>query len=235
MRKYSLLLFDLDDTLLDNSSWFSVGLIQTLGIHSVTRTLDASVFLEQMLHPPKMILEPFIRREISPEAFKKARWSHALSYFNVRSDAILIDEIDALFFKTSMDYVCANESISALLKDLKRYYDVGIVTNGLYDPRLKIQQMGLAEVFSDDTIFHAEQLGYRKPDPQIYAVALEHFGKKSDETLFIGDSWTHDVVGPMETGIDAIWVNPKGLHQTTNHSPVAIVPDVTEIRRLLLN
>ncbi|WP_233147018.1 HAD family hydrolase [Paenibacillus selenitireducens] len=90
-------------------------------------------------------------------------------------------------------------------------------------------------MFSDETIFHAEQLGYRKPDPQIYVVALELFGKKPDETLFIGDSWTHDVVGPMEAEIDAIWVNPKGLPQTTNHSPVAIVPDVTEIRHLLLN
>ncbi|GIP26620.1 hypothetical protein J23TS9_17500 [Paenibacillus sp. J23TS9] len=77
-----------------------------------------------------------------------------------------------------MDFVCANESISVLLMDLKRYYDVGIVTNGLYDPRLKIQQMGVAEVFSDDSIFHSEQLGYRKPDPQIYTVALEKFGKK---------------------------------------------------------
>jgi len=235
LKKYSLLLFDLDDTILDNSSWFHVGLIQTLGMHTATRTLDASVFLEQMLHPPKMILEPFKSRELTPEAFKKARWSHALSFFNVRSDSVFIDEIDALFFKTSMEYVRANESISALLKDLKRDYDVGIVTNGLYDPRLKIQRMGLAEVFSNDTIFHAEQLGYRKPDPQIYAVALEQFGKKSDEALFIGDSWTHDVVGPMEAGIDAIWVNPRGLLPTTNHRPVAIVHDVTEIGHLLLN
>lgn len=204
-------------------------------MHSITSTLDASVFLEQMLHPPKIILESFKKRELSPEAFKKARWSHALSYFNVRSDAILIDEIDMLFIKTSMDYVRANETILDLLKDLKQYYEVGIVTNGLYDPRLKIQQMGLAEVFRDETIFHAEQLGYHKPDPRIYTIALELFGKKPDETLFIGDSWTHDVVGPMEAGIDSIWVNPKGLPQITNHIPIAIVPDVTEIRRLLLN
>jgi putative hydrolase of the HAD superfamily len=95
--------------------------------------------------------------------------------------------------------------------------------------------MGLSKVFSDDTIFHAEQLGYRKPDPKIYSVALEHFGKKPKETLFIGDSWTHDVVGPMEVGMDAIWVNAKGSSPTTTHIPIAVVSDVTDIRHILLN
>lgn len=89
--------------------------------------------------------------------------------------------------------------------------------------------MGLSEVFSDDSIFHAEQFGYRKPDSEIYSVTLEYFGKKPNETLFIGDSWTHDVVGPMEVGMEAIWVNSKGASPTTKHIPIAVVSDVTEI------
>jgi putative hydrolase of the HAD superfamily len=58
LSKYSLLLFDLDDTLL-SSTWFEVGLIQTLGMHPITRTLDASVFLDKMLHVPKPLLDRF--------------------------------------------------------------------------------------------------------------------------------------------------------------------------------
>ncbi|MFD0770212.1 HAD family hydrolase [Bacillus sp. CGMCC 1.60114] len=66
-------------------------------------------------------------------------------------------------------------------------------------------------------------------------MALEHFGKKPEETLFIGDSWTHDVVGPIKAGMDAIWVNAKNLSKTTTHIPIAIVSDVTEIRHILFN
>lgn len=68
-----------------------------------------------------------------------------------------------------------NEDIS------KRIYIVGIdglggagkstIVNSL-KLQLKILQMGLSEVFSNDTIFHAEQLGYRKLDPEIYSLVL---------------------------------------------------------------
>ncbi|WP_440603937.1 HAD family hydrolase [Bacillus sp. GB_SG_008] len=232
MNKYSLLLFDLDDTLLD-STWFNVGLIKTLEMHPITRNLDASVFLEKKLHIPKSLLKRFKNRELTPAEFRRARWKHAFSHFNVSPDVEFIDELDGLFFKTGMACIGINNSITSLLNELQAHYDLGIVTNGLYDPRLKILQMGLSEVFSDDTIFHAEQLGYRKPDSEIYSVALEHFGKKPEETLFIGDFWTHDVVGPIETGMDAIWVNAKNLSKTTTHIPIAIVSDVTEIRHIL--
>ncbi|REE88930.1 putative hydrolase of the HAD superfamily [Paenibacillus taihuensis] len=234
MKKYSLLLFDLDDTLLDNASWFNIGLARTLEIHPATSTVDPLIFLEQVLQPPKSILESFIRREMSPDAFKKARWKNALSHSDIAFDEALIEEIDALFIETSMKYISTNESITSLLIDLLKNYNVAIVTNGLYDPRVKIQQMGLTEIFCNETIFHAERLGFRKPDPQLYEIALNHFGKAPTETLFIGDSWTHDVVGPMNAGMDAIWVNPKGKPQPTDHTPIAIVSDVTEIRRILL-
>ncbi|MGF9964309.1 HAD family hydrolase [Bacillus rhizoplanae] len=234
MNKYSLLLFDLDDTLLD-SNWFKVGLIKTLETHPITRNLDASVFLEKKLHAPKSLLERFKNRELTPAEFRRARWKHAFSHFNVLPDIELIDELDTLFLKTGMACSGINNSIISLLNELKTHYDLGIVSNGLYDPRLKILQMGLSEVFSNDTIFHAEQLGYRKPNPEIYTVALDHFGKKPEETLFIGDSWTHDVVGPIKAGMDAIWVNTKGLSKTTTHIPIAIVSEVTEIRHILFN
>lgn len=234
MNKYSLLLFDLDDTLLD-STWFNVGLIKTLEMHPITRNLDASVFLEKKLHIPKSLLKRFKNRELTPAEFRRARWNHAFAHFNVLPDVELIDELDTLFIKTGMACIGINNSIISLLHELKTHYDLGIVSNGLYDPRLKILQMGLSKVFSNDTIFHAEQLGYRKPDPEIYTVALEHFGKKPEETLFIGDSWAHDIVGPIETGMDAIWVNPKVLSKTTAHTPIAVVSDVTEIRHILLH
>ncbi|WP_090997105.1 HAD family hydrolase [Bacillus sp. 491mf] len=233
MNKYSLLLFDLDDTLLD-STWFNVGLIKTLEMHPITKNLDVSVFLEKKLQIPKSLLERFKNRELTPVEFRRARWKHAFAHFYVLPDVEVIDEIDALFLKTSMSCIGINNSITSLLNELKTHYNLGIVSNGLYDPRLKIFQMGLSEVFSNDTIFHAEQLGYRKPDSEIYLMALERFGKKPGETLFIGDSWTHDVVGPIEAGMDAIWVNAKNLSKTTAHIPIAIVSDVTEIRDILL-
>ncbi|HWK24871.1 HAD-IA family hydrolase [Bacillus sp. J37] len=233
MSKYSLLLFDLDDTLL-SSSWFNDGLIQTLGMHPITRSLDASKFIEKKLHVPKTLINQLKNRKLTPLEFRRARWRHAFSYFNLSPDVDLIDELDVLFFKTAMTFIGINNSVTCLLNELKAHYHLGIVTNGLYDPKLKISHMGLTKVFSDNKIFHSEQLGYRKPDPEIYSVVLNHFTKKPEEALFIGDSWIHDVVGPMEVGMDAIWVNSKRNTRATSHIPVAVVSDVLEIRNILL-
>jgi pyrimidine 5'-nucleotidase len=113
LSKYSLLLFDLDDTLL-SSSWFNVGLIQTLGMHPITRTLDASIFLEKKLHVPKSLLEQFKHRELTPLEFRRARWRHAFAYFNVLPDVDLIDVLDALFLKTGIGCIGLNNSVTSL-------------------------------------------------------------------------------------------------------------------------
>ncbi|MGG0185229.1 hypothetical protein [Bacillus rhizoplanae] len=91
MNKYSLLLFDLDDTLLD-STWFNVGLIKTLEMHPITRNLDASVFLEKKLHIPKSLLERFENRELTPAEFRRARWKHAFAHFNALPERILLPQ-----------------------------------------------------------------------------------------------------------------------------------------------
>ncbi len=203
-------------------------------MHPITRSLDASIFIEKKLHFPKSLIVQLKNRKLTSLEFRRARWRHAFSHFNLSPDVDLIDELDTLFFRTAMPFIEINNSVKRLLKKLKAHYHLGIVTNGLYDPRLKISQMGLTKVFSDNKIFHSEQLGYRKPDPKIYLVALNHFTKKPDETLFIGDSWIHDIVGQMEIGMDAIWVNTKGNTRTTSHIPVAIVSDILEIWNILL-
>ncbi|WP_260858531.1 HAD family hydrolase [Fictibacillus phosphorivorans] len=146
-----------------------------------------------------------------------------------------LDGLDNLFLKTSMDFITVNDAITSLIIDLSRNFELGIVTNGLYDPKQKLINMGLGEIFSDDKVFHAEQLGYRKPNPNIYLKALEYFDRKPSETLFIGDSWTHDVIAPMEVGMEAIWVNVNNVLPPTSHKPFAIVSYIAEIRDVLLS
>lgn len=235
MKKFSLLLFDLDDTLLYNSSWFDDGLTHCLAKHPLTKELNAVTFLEMLKRPPRYLIEKLISGDYSPSEFKRERWEYALKQFNLSTDTEALDQLDNFFYKTSMDFITVNERITSLVKDLDEDFELGIVTNGLYDPQQKLINMGLGEIFSSDKVFHAEQLGYRKPDPRIYYKALDYFVKEPNETLFIGDSWTHDVIAPMEVGMEAIWVNFKNVLPPTSHKPFAVVSDISEIRDILLS
>ena len=128
------------------------------------------------------MIENLISGEYSPLEFKRARWNYTLEQFNLTIDIEALDQLDTLFYKTSIDFITVKESITNLVDDLNKHYELGIVTNGLYDPNQKLFNMGLGELFSNDKVFHAEKLGYRKPDPRIYYKALDYFNKKPSET-----------------------------------------------------
>ena len=235
MKKYSLLLFDLDDTLLENSSWFDDGLVQSLVEHPLTKGMDEQQFLKKIKQPPGFLIDKLVSGELTTFEFKRERWKSALDSFDVKAKIEEIDQLESLFLNASMNFITVDESVLNLMNELNKHFEVGIVTNGLYDPQQKILNMGLGDIFSQDKIFHAEPLGFRKPDSRIFTTALEAFNKKPEETIFIGDSWTHDVVGPMEAGMEAIWVNFRGEEKPTHHTPHAIVSSIMEIRDILVS
>ncbi len=235
MKKYSLLLFDLDDTLLENSSWFDDGLVQSLVEHPLTKGMDEQQFLKKIKQPPRSLIDKLVSGELTTFEFKRERWKSALDSFDVKAKIEEIDQLESLFLNASMNFITVDESVLNLMNELNKHFEVGIVTNGLYDPQQKILNMGLGDIFSQDKIFHAEPLGFRKPDSRIFTTALEAFNKKPEETIFIGDSWTHDVVGPMEAGMEAIWVNFRGEEKPTHHTPHAIVSSIMEIRDILVS
>ncbi|BCB05123.1 HAD family hydrolase [Bacillus sp. KH172YL63] len=234
MNKYRLLLFDLDDTLLENSSWFDDGVIQALAEHPDTKGMDGEQFLKKIKQPPRFLIDKLVHGEISTYEFKIERWKEAFDSFGVKMNNEAIEQFESLFHITSMTFIKMNEHVLNLMDELTKRYEVAIVTNGLYDPRQKVINMGLGEIFIQDKIFHSEPLGMRKPDSRIYRIALEAFNKEPEETIFIGDSWTHDVIGPMDAGMDAIWVNFRGIEKPTDHTPLAIVSSIGEIRDVLL-
>lgn len=233
MKKYKLLLFDLDETLL-GSSWYKKGLAKTLSLHPQTENLDASLFMENKINVPKNVLKQFVDRKLSPDEFRRARWLSAFSYFNLEPAMETIDELNALFVKEGIACIRKNVTLIDLMEDLNKSYELGIVTNALYDPYQKIFHMGLSQLFPASSVIHAEEVGYRKPDPEIFQNALKTFNKEPAQTLFIGDSWIHDVAAPLNFGMDALWLNKKGEKQPDTHQPYAVISNINELRDILL-
>ena len=55
-----------------------------------------------------------------------------------------------------------------------------------------------------DTISWSEEMGVEKPDPRIFALALERIGASADEVVYVGDSVAADVEGAAGAGITPI-------------------------------
>ena len=53
----------------------------------------------------------------------------------------------------------------------------------------------------------SSEVGVKKPDPQIFRLALDRIGSTPVTTAFIGNDWTTDVLGAQRVGLRDIYLN----------------------------
>ncbi|PKL63148.1 MAG: HAD family hydrolase [Methanomicrobiales archaeon HGW-Methanomicrobiales-2] len=94
---------------------------------------------------------------------------------------------------------------SQRLLDLFSTEKTGVVSNGqrVFSER-EMQALGLYDRF--DFVIFSSDPGYQKPDPRIYAAALERMGLSAPDVLFIGDNFENDVAAPRGLGMRALHV-----------------------------
>lgn len=99
---------------------------------------------------------------------------------------------------------------------------LAVVTNGIADTqREKLERFGLTERF--EYIFIDTEIGYSKPDPRIFAYALNKLQLQAEDVWMIGDNIRWDVGGPQQLGITGVWINSKQVVLPDNYE---IVPDL---------
>jgi putative hydrolase of the HAD superfamily len=102
-------------------------------------------------------------------------------------------------------------SAQALLDALRgRGIKTGLVANSWPDParllRGDVERFGLTEQF--DVIVFSEEVGFRKPQPEIFLHALQQLGVDPENAMFVGDRLDTDVQGAAQVGmatVQALW------------------------------
>jgi HAD superfamily hydrolase (TIGR01509 family) len=102
-------------------------------------------------------------------------------------------------------------SAQALLDSLRsRGVKTGLVANSWPDPgrvlRADAEAFGLAERL--DVLVYSDELGVRKPDPEIFLHACQLLDVEAGATMFVGDNLVTDVQGAAEVGmttVQALW------------------------------
>jgi putative hydrolase of the HAD superfamily len=95
-----------------------------------------------------------------------------------------------------------------LLAELRsRGVRLALVTNGTSDlQRRKLAVAGLDEYF--DAVVASCDIGIGKPDPAIFAAALDALGVGASEAVMVGNDRERDIEGAAAAGIRAHWVQP---------------------------
>lgn len=96
-----------------------------------------------------------------------------------------------------------------LLRALRTRYRLAVVSNFDYTPTARgvLEREGIVDLF--DTILVSDEVGWRKPKPIIFELALARLGLDAADGLFVGDRIDIDVAGAQGVGMGSAWINPE--------------------------
>jgi len=100
------------------------------------------------------------------------------------------------------------DSVPALRLVKGRKLVTGLISNVGQEIDSYCRELGF-EPFLDYMVTSFE-VGYDKPRPEIFRLALDKAGVKADESVFIGDVYEQDIVGARGVGMKPILISRNG-------------------------
>ncbi|XP_072534408.1 N-acylneuraminate-9-phosphatase [Salminus brasiliensis] len=233
----SVILFDLDNTLVDTAGAGKVA------IHKVSELLknkldraNISDICEQFGH--KLLKESF-----NPSAgqtideIRINHWHEALQEAGgVDPGRDLASECYCMWKTTRLQNLSLSPEVLALLDDLRHSYKLVLLTNGdTQTQQEKIEAVRCEGLFSAVVVGgeHAEQ----KPAASIFTHCFELLGVKPQDCIMVGDSLDTDIQGGFNAGVRAtVWINKKGGSPPENTMmPDYTIPSVLDLPNVLAN
>ena len=236
--KYKILLFDLDNTLVDDDENRKFAIKQVLldkKEEISNDTINRFINLDDQFWKDRAagkIKDPYEFKN-DEEKTKWVRAQRFLMFFKDLSfeEAVEINNIYIKYLKENIVPIKNSEYILNYL--YKEQYEIYIVTNSpqkvVNDKLSKIN----AQKYVKD-IFSAEEAGHMKPHKVFFEKMFQKIGSDNvEDMLIVGDELEKDVLGGIRNGIDSCWVNLKKVDNNTEFKPTYEINELIELKNLL--
>ena len=226
LRPFSVLSFDLDDTLYDNKPVIAAAeqaMLEALAdLTPASQTTDSHFWWQQRVKLAR--IEPEIRHDIG-------RWrllgieAGLIELGISRPEARVMAEQGYAAFLHERTRITLTDDVMRLLQALASRYRLIAITNG----NACINKMGIGDLF--EFSLQAGPDGKMKPYSDLFHIAATRLQVSAAEILHIGDSHRADVLGALNAGCQAAWLDHY-------QSKIAVLPhlrltDITQLSSLL--
>ena len=150
---------------------------------------------------------------------------------------VLAEQLSEDFLNMTTARFSLLEGAEELVRYLAAKYPLTVVTNGFVEVQYeKFDKSGLRDCFAH--IVLSEEVGCQKPNPRIFEEALRMNGLQAEDVVMIGDSWSSDIQGAINAGIDQIWIRKNKEQGTKSQDTIEqpatyIVQSLSEVMEIL--
>ncbi len=230
MKKYTTILFDADDTLLDfdkDETQALTAIMEKYGIATNEENIKAYKEINTGLW------KAIERGEIDKPTLKQIRFRLFFNKigFVTKEDPFKINEEYLANLSNGGNLL---EGAKELVQSLKEQgYDLYIVTNGIANTqRQRLTKAGILPYFTE--IFVSETIGHQKPKKEYFNYVLSHIEEKDiSKVILIGDSLTSDIKGAVNAGITCAWLRHNPSADYNGYSPDFVIDSITQVKELL--
>lgn len=201
--KYTTLLFDVDDTLLDFKAAENQGLHQLFAEEGLDLTPNLKQQYQTLNH---QLWHDYEQNKISRDEVLNQRFRLFFEQLGRKVDG---EQMELRYRQyLNQGHQLLGNSLK-IIQDLAPKASLYVVTNGVSETQYRrLTDAKLYPYFKD--IFVSDAIGYQKPRIEFFNHVFDkipHVDLK--KTLIIGDSLTSDIQGGINANIDTVWLNPK--------------------------
>ena len=217
---------DLDDTLWD--------------IWSVIRRAEVELYRHIESHYPRVASRydaDGLRRLRNQVYESRPDLTHDLTELRRYSFAMILEECDYdptgshdlmdRFLALRHDVELYPDVLPAL-EALQDRYPILALSNGNAD----INRLAIRKYFSGQV--SAADAGVKKPNAKIFSLACQALGLEARSVLHVGDHPVEDVIGALDAGLTAVWVNRSSGVWEQQQKPSAAVTSMLGLVELLV-
>lgn len=224
MRTIDTVIFDLDDTLHDDTLAYKSAAEEVAREVAAERGVDALALKDAYVAQAEGFWTKLTAEQLQTKlaVTRPLLWQNALAAVGIDDEPLALRSAGH-YNAYRKKYLELFPGALEVLRALKaRGFRLGLLTNGFAEThREKIAILRIGELF--DAIFIADEVGMLKPDPLLFAHACTRLGSAPATSAMVGDRYERDMRGAIAAGLFTVWMN---VHDETL-KPDAPRPDVT--------
>ncbi len=231
IRELDTVLFDLDDTLHDDTAAYQTAAQRVAADVAAERGIDAARLFAAYVAEANGFWKKLTSEHLTTAIHdtRTQLWYDALVAAGIDDRALARVCADCYNAYRADVLELSPGALDLLLALRARGCRIGIVSNGFAATHHdKIDRLALRAHI--DGLFLADEMGMVKPDPRVFAHACAVLGSVPSRTAMVGDRYDRDITGAHEAGLFTVLVDVHAIPIPDGAVPPdAVVPTIAGV------